>query len=490
MKKNNSASKSKRHRQKIVLMSFLAAAAVLYLTSCSDMPDPADTRMTAFSDDSGSVAEQTFYTDNADTTASISDPEETTVPQVSTETPADTTYPPDPSDADIRVEKNEFLEPIPYGTVYEYSDLYYEGDRIVRISGVNGCNLITVITTYRNGVAADVDREEALLYAPTDEVVVIGTKEVFTYGKVIVSGNEMPYTTEYEYDAAFYDDEQTVVREGKNGSTLLEYFITYERGVEISRELVESTVTEPVSKLIRIGTKPAYTEMSVIEKDSIVKYTTKYEYDSTLEEGVSKLKTAGINGYTEKVYVITYYHGVETSRELVNSTVYKPQDEIIIIGTKKEEIFGMPYIDAAHGGYDYSVTQDYGGSNSHGGIDFGVWYGAPIVSVMSGTVIYAYNDGDLPTTDLRWTYGTYVVIEHENGTCSYYAHLKSRTVSVGDKVSKGDIIGYSGNTGRVSPAPTSSNPLAGTHLHFEIRVWNGSTYVKADPKNYLPRWNY
>lgn len=487
MKNDSSASNPKRHRRKTVLMSFLAVIAALYLTSCSDMPDPVDTQMTAFSEDSGYSA-QTSSPAGVETTRKNSDSDETTVPlEVTSREPED---PVDPSHDGTHSETNEFLEAIPYDTVYEYSDRYYEGDQVVRVAGVDGCRSVTVVTTYKNGEIIDVAREEALLFSPTDEVVVIGTKEVFTYGKVVTIENVVPFGTDYEYDSASYDDEQIVVREGKNGSTLAEYLITYKRGVEISRELVSSTVTEPVSKLIRVGTKPAYTEANVTEKVNIVNYTTKYEYDSTLEEGVQKLKTAGIDGYTEKIYKITYYHGAEASRELVQSTVHEPQVEIIIIGTKTEESFGMPYIDAAHGGYDYSVTQDYGGSNNHGGIDFGVWYGSPIVAVMSGTVIYAYNDGDLPTSDLRWTYGTYVVIEHENGTCSYYAHLKSRTVSVGDKVSKGDIIGYSGNTGRVSPAPTPSNPLAGTHLHFEIRVWNGSTYVKADPKNYLPRWNY
>ena len=488
MKNDSSTSNPKRHRRKIILMSFLAVAAALYLTSCSDMPDPVDTQMTAFSEDTDYSAVQTSSPAGVETTRKNPGSGETTSP--SETAPQETEDPADPSHEAAYSETNEFLEAIPYDTVYEYSDRYYEGDQIIRVAGVDGCRSVTVVTTYKNGEIIDVAREEDTLFSPTNEVVVIGTKEVLTYGKVVTTVNIVPFTTEYEYDPASYDDEQIVVREGKDGSTLVEYLITYEKGVEISRELVSSTVTEPASQLIRVGTKPAYTEASVTEKNSFVKYTTKYEYDSTLEEGVQKLKIAGIDGYTEKIYKITYYHGEEASRELVQSTVHEPQDEIMIIGTKTEESFGMPYIDAAHGGYDYSVTQDYGGSNNHGGIDFGVWYGSPIVAVMSGTVIYAYNEGDLSTSDLRWTYGTYVVVEHENGTCSYYAHLKSRTVSVGDKVSKGDIVGYSGNTGRVSPAPTAENPLAGTHLHFEIRVWNGSTYVKADPKNYLPRWNY
>ena len=108
---------------------------------------------------------------------------------------------------------------------------------------------------------------------------------------------------------------------------------------------------------------------------------------------------------------------------------------------------------------------------------------------MSGTVVYACNDGYFSSSDLRWTYGTYVVIDHGNGYRTYYAHLKSKTVSAGDKVVQGQVIGYSGNTGRVSPAPTASNPYAGTHLHFEIRKYSQGSYVKVDPKKYLPRLN-
>lgn len=474
---------SRRQRKKALLMSFLASAAVLYLTSCSDSPEPIDTRMTSAYTDI--QTEQTSPMASAETTAAL---ETTDVAE-----PPDTDSPPlDPSDEipQIHTEKEEILETIPYDTIYEYSEEYYEGESVTRISGIDGCKLVTVVTTYQMEEVTDVDRTEDVLFLPRDEVIVIGTKETTTYGTIFINEKEVPFETEYEYDPDTYDDEETVVREGANGYTTSEYRITYEKGIEVSRELVSSKVTAPVSRLIRVGTRPAQSEITVTKNEDIVEYDTEYEYDSTLEDGVREVRIVGVNGYTENTYRVMYYHGEEISRELVKSTVHEPQNEVIVIGTKKEETFGMPYIDAAHGGYDYNVTQDYGGSNNHGGIDFGVWYGNPIVSVMSGTVIYAYDEGDLPTSDLRWTYGTYVVVEHENGTRSYYAHLKSRTVSVGDYVSKGEIVGYSGNTGRVSPVPTPDNPLAGTHLHFEIRVWNGSTYVKADPKDYLPRWIY
>ncbi|MGN1096191.1 MAG: M23 family metallopeptidase, partial [Eubacteriales bacterium] len=161
-------------------------------------------------------------------------------------------------------------------------------------------------------------------------------------------------------------------------------------------------------------------------------------------------------------------------------------DEVILVGTKKkapDTTFGLPFIDAAHGGIDYSITKPYG--NGHAGIDFGVYYGDPIVAALDGTVIAAYDEGYFSKDNILWTYGTYVVIQHD-GYRTYYAHLSSRTVKVGDKVSKGSIIGYSGNTGRVTSS--STGPYAGTHLHFEIRKYFPSTgvYHTVDPLIYLP----
>ena len=148
--------------------------------------------------------------------------------------------------------------------------------------------------------------------------------------------------------------------------------------------------------------------------------------------------------------------------------------------------FEMPFADAEHGGVDYRVTQDF--SSTHGGLDIGVYWGTPILAATDGTVVYAYNDGDLGENDLRWTYGTFVVIQSPDGIYrTYYAHMSRRAVGVGDTVKKGDTVGYSGNTGRVSSS--SSGPYAGTHLHFEVRVLTGGTYVKKDPKIFLPWWN-
>lgn len=93
------------------------------------------------------------------------------------------------------------------------------------------------------------------------------------------------------------------------------------------------------------------------------------------------------------------------------------------------------------------------GIHGYNAIDIGAAIGTPIYAAAGGTVIVArsgsWNGG----------YGNYVVIKHGNGTQTLYAHADSLTVSSGEAVSQGDLIGYVGNTGKST----------GPHLHFEVR---------------------
>lgn len=77
------------------------------------------------------------------------------------------------------------------------------------------------------------------------------------------------------------------------------------------------------------------------------------------------------------------------------------------------------------------------------------------------------------------SYGNHIIIEHENGYKTLYAHLKyqSITVKAGDVVKKGQVIGYMGETGTAY----------GSHLHFEVRKddirINPTTYINGDLPN-------
>ncbi len=93
------------------------------------------------------------------------------------------------------------------------------------------------------------------------------------------------------------------------------------------------------------------------------------------------------------------------------------------------------------------------GIHGHNGVDLASIYGTNILASADGQVIVAKSGG--------WNggYGSYVVIKHDNGTQTLYAHLSSVIVSAGQVVSQGQIIGHMGSTG----------DSTGTHLHFEIR---------------------
>jgi murein DD-endopeptidase MepM/ murein hydrolase activator NlpD len=100
----------------------------------------------------------------------------------------------------------------------------------------------------------------------------------------------------------------------------------------------------------------------------------------------------------------------------------------------------------------------------HKGIDIGAGYGTAIAAAASGQVVWsAYADNG---------YGNYIVIRHDDGTESLYAHLSALWVGVGTYVNQGAGIGAVGCTGWCT----------GNHLHFEIHI-GGSP---VNPLNYLP----
>ncbi len=100
--------------------------------------------------------------------------------------------------------------------------------------------------------------------------------------------------------------------------------------------------------------------------------------------------------------------------------------------------------------------------------------GAKFYAVASGTVI--------KSSYIASSNGHYIVIDHGNGLTSLGCHLDARYVSVGDYVKQGQVIGIVGNTGNCWPRPTAANPVAGSHLHFEMRL-NGN---RVNPELYLP----
>ncbi|TVQ40112.1 MAG: M23 family metallopeptidase [Spirochaetaceae bacterium] len=121
----------------------------------------------------------------------------------------------------------------------------------------------------------------------------------------------------------------------------------------------------------------------------------------------------------------------------------------------------------AHG-TKHRVTQGYNGRFTHSGenqyaLDFDLDAGTRVKAARAGTVVEIKQDSSSGGTAARYSdTANYVLIQHSDGSFANYAHLQHNgaTVTVGQQVTAGRLIGYSGNTGRSS----------GPHLHFDVRI--------------------
>jgi len=122
------------------------------------------------------------------------------------------------------------------------------------------------------------------------------------------------------------------------------------------------------------------------------------------------------------------------------------------------------------------VTQKYGStpdaqklykSKIHNGIDFGVPLGTPVYASYDGKVVAVDNNDKGISRFQKYQYGKHIVIEHQNSLATLYAHLSRQVVTKGQEVKKGELIGYSGNTGYST----------GPHLHFTV-LWAPSVQYK------------
>lgn len=100
----------------------------------------------------------------------------------------------------------------------------------------------------------------------------------------------------------------------------------------------------------------------------------------------------------------------------------------------------------------------------HSGVDIGSSYGHPIV---------APADGVVTVTDTMGGYGKTIMIDHGNGISTRYGHLSGFAVTAGQRVQRGDVIGYVGESGRST----------GPHLHYEVRIND----TPVNPYKYLRR---
>lgn len=245
------------------------------------------------------------------------------------------------------------------------------------------------------------------------------------------------------------------------------YSVTEEQLLEENPD-IDQTKLEVGSVITFHQTAPVLTvritEMATYEKE--VPYETEERDDPDMYQGDSETSQQGENGLEEVTSRIVLVNGEQVEETPLVTTVKKEAvPEIIMVGSKERppSVGSGNYIWPLSGGY--TLTSNFGGrwGRAHEGIDLGVSVGSDVLAADGGIVTYAGYNG---------AYGYLVIIDHQNGMETRYAHNSSLLVSKGDEVFQGMHIAESGNSGRST----------GPHLHFEIRV-NG---VAKNPLNYLP----
>lgn len=207
-------------------------------------------------------------------------------------------------------------------------------------------------------------------------------------------------------------------------------------------------------------------------------FETKYVDDATDYAGNKRKRVAGEQGERAVVANVSYINGNEVNRRVLSRTVTKePVTEVWSIGTKPRNNTTAPgaELDVGQmlwpvGGYDGGTLEEpvwwMGGYSGHRGVDIYAAIGTPIYAAENGVVtssVWAGNGDDR---------GNYVIIQGDSGYTTYYYHNSELLVSAGQRVTAGDMIAYSGMTGRAY----------GPHCHFGVSV--GGTYL--NPTDFLP----
>lgn len=207
----------------------------------------------------------------------------------------------------------------------------------------------------------------------------------------------------------------------------------------------------------------------VIEKityDKVIEHKVEEQKSADIYEGMTETQQAGSDGLSEITARVTLQNGKKVEEEdLVTTVKEEPVTEVVLVGTKERPptVGSGKYIWPLKD--SFTQTSGFGSrwGRQHKGIDLAVSVGTTVYAADGGTVVEAQYSG---------SYGNVVMIDHQNGQETRYAHNSKLLVKKGDKVYQGQPIAKSGNTGRST----------GPHVHFEIR-FNGEP---RNPLNYLP----
>ena len=211
-----------------------------------------------------------------------------------------------------------------------------------------------------------------------------------------------------------------------------------------------------------------------------IPYDTEYISTNKRFKDDNLITVPGVNGESAVVANVSYINGVEVARSVLSRVTLKaPVTRVIAKGTMERPTISANATTTEAGKFIWplpygtgTASYGWGGYPGHTGQDILAAYGTPIFAVDSGVVTTIYYEPNANYLTCNGGYGNLVVITHDNGLQTYYAHCSAiADIYVGQRVTAGENIAFVGSTGR----------SYGNHLHIEVHK-NG---YKVDPTPYL-----
>lgn len=302
---------------------------------------------------------------------------------------------------------------------------------------------------FSSPTTSTVEASEIILDNPTDLTLLSATQNPDPHSEeadseVVIDETAIVATapvSEAERASAHKDNNGEIsvytVREGDSLSQVAEMFGVTANTILWANDLNKSTGIQPGQSLVIL---PVAGVRHVVKSgDSLSTIAKKYEADAEEILAFNQLDTASDIGVGNTLII----PGGEIHADVETTKTKKGVGKNVAKGTGSGG-----FINPAPGAVKSQGIHGYNGVDLAGGM------GSTIRAAAGGTVIVAKGDGG-------WNggYGNYIVIKHNNGTQTLYAHLSSLSVGAGAAVDQGETIGGMGNSGKST----------GTHLHFEVR---------------------
>ncbi|WP_407268507.1 peptidoglycan DD-metalloendopeptidase family protein [Radiobacillus sp. PE A8.2] len=232
----------------------------------------------------------------------------------------------------------------------------------------------------------------------------------------------------------------------------VKYALTTEQLLKLNPNLSEDTVLQ-IGQEINVTDYKSLLDVNVKQKltsNEDIPYETEIIKSDAMFKGESTIKQNGTKGEKTVTYLIIQKNGTNSSKEVIKEEIRKqPVKEIVIEGTK---------VVPSRGTGDFSWPTVGGIVTSPMGPRWGTIHKGTDIAGVSDRSILAADNGTVTFTGWDGGYGNKIVIDHNNGYKTIYAHLQSINVKPGQTVAKGTKMGVMGTTGNST----------GVHLHIEL----------------------